>query len=75
MNDPIGTWEHFNDSPYEIVIETIDPLTGAVLHRELVGRSNHVGEAARRCANAGGAIVSTHTHRAVLVTMPAAGWP
>ena len=59
-------WEHYEDLPFEIVVETVDPETGAVTHRELVGRSNHVGEAERRRRASASAIVNSDTHRAVL---------
>ena len=62
-------WEHFNDIPFEIVVETVDSLTGEIVHRELVGRSNVKNEADHRRIAHQRSIVDTSTHRVVVDTL------
>jgi len=64
------SWEHFDHLPFEIVVETVDPSTGAVTHRELVGRSNVKNEADHRRRASQRSIVDTMTHRAVVDVAP-----
>lgn len=59
-------WEHYADLPYEIVVECVTP-SGAVLHRELVGRRSLMSEACLEVGRAQSAIVNSTTHRALLV--------
>lgn len=65
----MNTWPHFDDLPFEIVIEQIDE-SGNVVQQELIGRSNVASEARHRCRNASVAIVDQKQFRAVLRKAP-----
>ncbi len=62
----LAEWEHYDDLPYEVVVETTDAETGKVTHRELVGRNSLLSEAHHRLSSARQSIVNPATHRARL---------
>jgi hypothetical protein len=56
-----GGWRHYDDLPFEVVVETVDAT-----HRELVSRHSVESEARHALMRAASAIVNAATHRVVV---------